>query len=152
MADAQIPPSTPAEKEILQLLWQTPDGEAKRLSDVHREVGEFRAKYEQPAPAITTVSSTLRGALQKGLLKEVRLVDGKVHTSPASRTRGLVATRSPQTAYQAAFSAEEVLLPELTQLIGLCPPAERKALLVALLGAFDLPAAARRAITATLTA
>jgi|GEM_PF-5112015 len=143
----KVPNATPAELEILQLLWPLAKDEAKRLSEIHKEVGEFRTKFNQPAPAVTTVSSTLRGALQKGLLKEVRVVEGKVHAAPA-QGRGLVATRSPQTAYQAAVSAADVLLPELEQLAGLCPEGERKTLLVSLLGVFGVKGEAAKEIKA----
>lgn len=131
-------PPTPAELEILQLLWPMAKNEAKRLSEIHREVGEYRAKFQQPAPAVTTVSSALRGALQKGLLREVRVVDGNVHAAPAAGRGGLVATRSPQTAYQANVTPADVLLPTLRQLVELCPEGERMSLLRALLPAFGV--------------
>lgn len=128
-------PPTPAELEILQLLWPMATNEAKRLSEIHREVGEFRAKFQQPAPAVTTVSSALRGALQKGLLREVRVVDGAVQAAPAAGRGGLVATRSPQTAYQANVTPAAVLLPQIQQLVETCPEGERVSLLRALMTA-----------------
>ena len=87
---------------------------------------------------MTTVSSALRSAHAKGLLREVRVVEGKVHAAPAAGRGGLVATRSPQTAYQAAVSAADVLLPELRQLVELCPEEERKSLLKELLPSFGV--------------
>ena len=150
MSSASINPPTPAELEILQLLWPLSDSEAKRLSDVHRMVVEYRQGHHQPEPAITTVSSALRSALAKGLLREVRLVGGTAKPAPATMTRGLVASRSPQTAYQAAVKAEEILQPQITQLIELCPEGERKALLLMLLAAFGVPEDAAKKIEVIL--
>jgi hypothetical protein len=143
-------PPTPAELEILQVLWRLREGEAMRLSEIHREIGEYRERHHQQAPAVTTVSSTLRSALGKGLLRDVRLVGGKVQSAPPASGRGLVASRSPQTAYQAAVTASDVLLPQLRQLIELCPESERKALLLAVLGAFGVPAGTVKEIKASL--
>uniref|UniRef100_A0A7C4LMU2 Uncharacterized protein n=1 Tax=Schlesneria paludicola TaxID=360056 RepID=A0A7C4LMU2_9PLAN len=99
------------------MLWRLREGDAMRLSEIHREIGEYRERHRQQAPAVTTVSSTLRSALDKGLLKDVRLVGGKVQSAPPASGRGLVASRSPQTAYQAAVTASDVLLPQVRQLI-----------------------------------
>ncbi len=131
---------------MLSVLWDVKEGEALKLSEVHRRLSERRAHYGEPAPALTSVSSTLRAAVARGLLTEMRLIGG----TPVEVSRGgramLHATRSPHTAYVAAHAPGAVLLPVFRTLTEAYPPALRSQALLDMARALDLPEDVRHKI------
>lgn len=135
-----VPSATPAELEILTVLWPLGEGQALRLGEIHERVGTRRKDGGQAVPAVTTVSSTLRGALAKGLLVEVRKVGDTVSSAPKAGGKSLVTSRSPQTAYRAAYTPGQVLGPLLGLYAGLYPPADPLAPVLDLLRELGYPA------------
>jgi predicted transcriptional regulator len=102
---------SPGEMDVLAVLWDVRQNDLKennpragtlRLSDVYERVKKRREAFGEPASALTTVSTYLRSATAKRLLKELRTdTEGRPSPMVAVRTRGaLSSTRSPRTAYQ----------------------------------------------------
>jgi len=112
---APMTPPNPGELDCLAVLWASRK-KALKLSEIHQLVGERRRRYGEAPAALTTVSSQLRGLVEKGLLLEVAVrEDGKpmkaAPEEPIVRVRGAVRTRgsylapakrSPLTGYRAA--------------------------------------------------
>ncbi len=110
-----IPQPNGQELEILTLLWTQPEEKLPlKLGQIYDLVKERRQAYGEAAPAITTISSTLRSALARGILKAIRLTGGqKVELEPTATRSTLHASRSPQTGYKPAASPSETLTPML---------------------------------------
>ena len=130
---SQIRPSPSAgELDCLVILWESAeDGfEALRLSDVRQRMIDRREKMGEPGPAVSTVSTYLRGGVAKGLLEEVRInTSGKVVAT--SRSRGVMrSTRSPRTAYRAAVTPQEVFRHTILAIAEAYPRSKRLFLLV----------------------
>jgi hypothetical protein len=144
-AEQELPkplnPPTGAELEILAILWALGNEDALKLSEIHSRIGKGRRAQGLPEPAITTVSSALRGALAKGLLREVRRTsDSSIVAAPRSAVRTpLLSTRSPQTAYQAAHAPGPVLQPILKALADSYPEPLRRQAIIDLALAMELP-------------
>src|SRR5438132_10434915 len=111
-ADTPQDPS-PGEMDVLAVLWEAREKDLKennpragtlKLSDIHEQIKLRRQTFGEPPPALTTVSTYLRSATAKRLLRELRTDEaGRPSPMTAIRTRGaLSATRSPRTAYQRA--------------------------------------------------
>src|SRR5438445_5155188 len=101
-----LPQPTGPELEVLSVLWTS--AKPLRLSEVHAEIEKRRTDFGDSVPAITTVSSTLRSAVSRGLLGERRIRGGEFEEVPAIAERStLHTTRSPQTAYLAACEPDE---------------------------------------------
>src|SRR5262245_20021177 len=103
------PPRAPLEApnagelDVYSVLWQERQGDDRplQLSEVYRRVCERRRGFGEPEPALTTVSTHLRGLHRKQLVEE--LVGPSAAARPAVRTRGGLTppTRSPLTSYRA---------------------------------------------------
>jgi len=101
---------TGAELEVMAVLWEISAHEALKLSQIHQRIQQRRKEYKEPLPALTTISSTLRRMVTKGLLTEVRLQNGQVTKVLQSESRStLFPIKSPQTAYQAACKPGEAM-------------------------------------------
>jgi hypothetical protein len=132
MSDEVPQDPTTGELDCLAVLWEEQESKgdencAMGLSEIHEGVCKRRAAYGEAPPALTTVSTYLRSALAKQLLREVRrTADGAVMPLTGIRTRGaLSASRSPQTAYQARVGPSEVFRPTFEAIIHSYPPAMR---------------------------
>jgi hypothetical protein len=97
---------------------------ALKLAQVHDRIGKKRAAFDQPPPALTTVSTTLRNAVAKGLLREVRITPQGVQPFVRGALRTcLISPRSaPKVAYQAAYTASEVMAQMFRDLANAYPP------------------------------
>jgi hypothetical protein len=133
--EAPLHPS-PGEMDVLAVLWEArekdlkandPRAGARKLSEIHILVNLRRESFGEPPAALTTVSTYLRSATAKGLLREVRTDDkGKPAPMTAVRTRGaLSAARSPRTAYQVAHEPGIVFQSTMEALIQAYPPGQR---------------------------
>lgn len=136
---AEIELPTGAETEVLSVLWEVPKDHALKLSEIHQAVVARREKQELGPPALTTVSSTLRGALGKKLLREMRVTSEGVQPAPRVSAPSLVASRSPQTAYQANVSPSEVMVPLFRLFANAYPEKDRREALVDMARALELP-------------
>jgi predicted transcriptional regulator len=101
------------ELDVYSVLWaeRQGDDQAMQLSEVYRRVCERRRRFGEPEPALTTVSTHLRGLVRKALAEEV--MGASTAARPAAvRTRGGLTppTRSPLTSYRVLHSPGEVLL------------------------------------------
>lgn len=127
------------------MLWeagavQGREDRALKLSDIHNRVCRRREQAGESAPAPTTVSTYLRSAAAKGLLAEVRLVEGRVRAPGGIRTRGaLSGARSPQTAYQAAHAPGAVFRRTFQAIAHTDPPDRRRDALIDFARALGLP-------------
>ena len=134
----ELPPPTSSELEALTVLWRNTDDvgayKPMRLSEIHAAICERRKEHHEPLPALTTVSSVLRGALVRGLLREMRLSRGgeAEKIEPVAVRSTLHATRSPMTAYAPACEPNHALLPLFRILTEACPPGKRVDLLLEL--------------------
>jgi predicted transcriptional regulator len=99
------------ELDVYSVLWAERQGDNQplQLSEVARRVSERRRAFNEPEPALTTVSTHLRALVRKGLAEEV--LGASTAARPAIRTRGgfTPPTRSPLTSYRALHSPGEVL-------------------------------------------
>jgi hypothetical protein len=142
--------TTAGELDCLAVLWQAAENgiTAMRLSQIRSEIIKKRQQMGEDAPALTTVSTYLRGALHKGLLEEVRL-NGDDIASPTSThsARGaLRGTRSPHTAYRARVGPTEVFRGTLQAIVEVYPHAKRLLLLADVADVLDLPTKVRSEI------
>jgi hypothetical protein len=100
------------ELDVYSVLWAERQGDnrALQLSEVYRRVCERRRQFGEPEPALTTVSTHLRGLVRKQLAEEVLGASSSAPRPPV-RTRGQLTppTRSPLTSYRALHSPGEVL-------------------------------------------
>jgi hypothetical protein len=138
-----LPPTGP-EVEVLSAMWRNVDAEGRynpmRLSEVHTAICERRNEHREPLPALSTISSTLRAALTRGLLREMRITKaGNEEVEPATVRSTLHATRSPQTAYIPACEPQQALLPLFRILTEAVPPEKRVELLLELVKEMKLP-------------
>jgi hypothetical protein len=142
-----LPPPTSGEIEVLAVLWATVDSEGRykplRLSEIHATICERRKEHHEPLPALTTISSILRGALARGLLREMRLTKGgeAEEVEPMTVRSTLHATRSPMTAYAPACEPHQALLPLFRILTEACPTDKRVELLLELVKLLNLESA-----------
>jgi hypothetical protein len=148
-ADLPQDPSA-GEMDVLAVLWEArerdridnnPRGGTLKLSEIHREIDLRRQSFGEPPAALTTVSTYLRSATAKRLLKEVRTDElGIPAQVPAVRTRGaLSSTRSPRTAYQIAHEPGVVFRSTMQAIIQAYPPELRHQALVDFARAMNLP-------------
>jgi hypothetical protein len=148
-ADLPQDPSA-GEMDVLAVLWEARENDAKennpragtlKLSDIHKQIEVRRRSFGEPASALTTVSTYLRSATAKRLLKEVRTDDlGRPAPMAAIRTRGaLSSTRSPRTAYQVAHEPGVVFHSTMQAIIQAYPPGMRHQALVDFARAMGLP-------------
>jgi predicted transcriptional regulator len=118
----------PGELDVLGVLWIERQGENRplQLSEVYRRVCERRRQFGEPEPALTTVSTHLRGLTGKKLVEEVAAARAQAVRQPI-RTRGgyTPATRSPLTSYRAAYRPGEVLHTTFQGLASAYPPGQR---------------------------
>ena len=133
-----LTPPNPGELDCLAVLWASPEP-ALKLSEIHQLVGGRRRRYGEAPPALTTVSSQLRGLVEKGLLVEVTVgEDGRpveaTPEQPVVRVRGAVCTRgsylapakrSPLTGYRAACEPGPALDQIFKDLAEAYPPDRR---------------------------
>jgi hypothetical protein len=120
------------EIECLGALWQAQlQGlVALKPSEIREIVNRRRQREKRKALAVSTVSTAIRIALKKGLVKEVR-VDGRgriVRTSRRGR-RLQLAIRSPNTAYRATYSPSQLLRQACRPILKACPSTVRSSLL-----------------------
>jgi hypothetical protein len=136
--------------DVLAVLWEARENDAKennpragtlKLSDIHKLIEVRRRSFGEPPSALTTVSTYLRSATSKRLLKEVRTDDsGMPAPMPAVRTRGALSTsRSPRTAYQVAHEPGVVFQSTMQAIIQTYPPGLRHQALVDFAKAMGLP-------------
>ena len=148
-ADAPLAPS-PGEIDVLAVLWEVreqdraeanPRAGTLKLSDIYERIKIRRETFGEPPPALTTVSTYLRSATAKRLLREVRTdVEGRPAPMVAFRTRGaLSATRSPRTAYQVAHEPGDVFQSTMQAIIHAYPPGQRHQALADFAKAMALP-------------
>jgi hypothetical protein len=116
------------ELDVYSVLWAERQGEDRvlQLSEVYRRVCERRRTFGEAEPALTTVSTHLRGLLRKGLIEEVGGARKGEPDRPV-RTRGNVTppTRSPLTAYRALHPPGEVLATTYAGYAASYPPGQR---------------------------
>ncbi|MCI0637477.1 MAG: hypothetical protein L0Y72_22385 [Gemmataceae bacterium] len=136
-----VPQPTGPELEILTVIWGQPEENLPlKLGQIYDLVKERRERFGEPAPAITTVSSTLRSAVARGLLTELRLTGGEAVPVSPVRVRGtLHPTRSPQTAYKHAADPAVALRPMLKILADAFPEKDRAQGLIEFARALQLP-------------
>lgn len=134
-----LTPPSPGELDCLAVLWASPEP-ALKLSEIHRLVGERRQRYGEAPPALTTVSSQLRGLVEKGHLIEVMVrEDGELVAAssdlPVVRVRGAVRTRgsylapakrSPLTGYRVACEPGQAMEQIFRDLAEAYPPGRRE--------------------------
>jgi hypothetical protein len=148
-ADLPQDPSA-GEMDVLAVLWEArendqkennPRGGTLRLSEIHKQIEIRRQSFGEPPSALTTVSTYLRSATAKRLLKEVRTDDlGRPAPVTAVRTRGAFsANRSPRTAYQVAHEPGVVFQSTMQAIIQAYPPGLRHQALVDFARAMGLP-------------
>jgi hypothetical protein len=148
-ADLPQDPSA-GEMDVLAVLWEAREKDLKennpragtlKLSEIHRLIGDRRGSFGEPPSALTTVSTYLRSATAKRLLKEVRTDDlGRPSQMTGIRTRGaLSSTRSPRTAYQVAHEPGVVFQSTMQAIIQSYPPGLRSQALVDFARAMGLP-------------
>jgi predicted transcriptional regulator len=138
-----VPTPTGAELEALSILWALQPGEmALKLAQVHDRIGKKRAAFDQPPPALTTVSTTLRNAVSKGLLQEVKITPEGVQpfVRSASRTSLISPRSAPKVAYQAAYTASAVMAQMFRDLANAYPLAQKYQAIVDMAEALGLPA------------
>jgi predicted transcriptional regulator len=143
MKPPPAPTPTGAELEVLSILWALRPGEmALKLARVHERIGKKRAAFDQPPPALTTVSTTLRNAVAKGLLREVRITPEGVQpfVRTAARSSLISPRAAPKVAYQAAYTASEVMAQMYRDLANAYPPEQRYQAIVDMAEALALPA------------
>jgi hypothetical protein len=126
---------------------------ALKLAEIHRLVGERRQRYGEAPPALTTVSSQLRGLVEKGHLIEVTLrEDGEVVAAssdlPVVRVRGAVRTRgsylapakrSPLTGYRVACEPGQAMEQIFRDLAEAYPAGQRQQALLDFARSLDFP-------------
>lgn len=143
MSDNAPQDPTTGELECLAVLWLAEEQGARalRLSQIRKLIEDRRERFGEPSPALTTVSSYLRGAAAKRLLDEVRLMDdGSVKPLSGVRSRGtLSAARSPRTAYRPMFDPGEVFQRTFEAIIQAYPPSRRMEALIDFAKALGLP-------------
>jgi hypothetical protein len=148
-ADAPQDPS-PGEMDVLAVLWEARERDLKegnpragtlKLADIHEQIKVRRQMFGEPPPALTTVSTYLRSATSKRLLRELRTdQEGRPSPLTAIRTRGaLSAARSPRTAYQVAHEPGIVFRSTMQAIIQAYPPGQRAQALVDFARAMGLP-------------
>jgi hypothetical protein len=136
--------------DVLAVLWEarekdmrenSPRAGTLKLSDIHKQIELRRQSFGEPPPALTTVSTYLRSATAKRLLREVRTdEEGRPAPVAAIRTRGaLSATRSPRTAYQVAHEPGVVFQSTMRAIIQAYPTGLRHQALVDFARAMGLP-------------
>jgi hypothetical protein len=119
--------------DVLAVLWAAREQDRKennpragtlKLAEIHKRIEKRRESFGEPAAALTTVSTYLRSATAKRLLKEMRTDDeGRPAPMAAIRTRGaLSSTRSPRTAYQVAYEPGVVFQSTMRAIIHAYPP------------------------------
>lgn len=99
-------------------------------SQIRKFVNARRARRKEDGLAVSTVSTVLRTATQKGLLKKTE-IDGAEHLSSHKHNERETTpvTRSPNTAYQAICAPTEVFRATMTSLVTACPKASRPELI-----------------------
>jgi hypothetical protein len=150
--DSAESPQDPSagEMDVLAVLWEARERDLKennpragtlKLSEIQHQIERRRQTFGEPPPALTTVSTYLRSATAKRLLKEVRIdSEGRPSALTAIRTRGaLSATRSPRTAYQVAHEPGVVFRSTMKAIIHAYPPGQRYQALADFARAMDLP-------------
>ena len=148
-ADLPQDPSA-GEMDVLAVLWEAREKDQKennpragtlKLSEIHKLIEQRRQSFGEPPSALTTVSTYLRSATAKRLLKEVRTDDsGRPAPMAAVRTRGaLSSTRSPRTAYQVAFEPGVVFRSTMQAIVQTYPLGLRHQALVDFARAMGLP-------------
>jgi hypothetical protein len=148
-ADLPQDPSA-GEMDVLAVLWEARENDEKennpragtlRLSEIHKLVDLRRQSFGEPPSALTTVSTYLRSATAKRLLREVRTDDlGRPAQVPAIRTRGaLGSARSPRTAYQVVHEPGVVCRSTMQAIFQAYPPGLRNQALVDFARAMGLP-------------
>jgi hypothetical protein len=136
--------------DVLAVLWEVREADAKadnpragtlKLADIYERIKIRRQAFAEPPPALTTVSTYLRSATAKRLLREVRTdAEGRPAPMVAIRTRGaLSATRSPRTAYQVKHEPGDVFQSTMQAIISAYPPGERHRALIDFARAMGLP-------------
>jgi predicted transcriptional regulator len=100
------------ELDVYSVLWaeQQRDNQALQLSEVYRRVCERRRRFGEPEPALTTVSTHLRGLVRKNLAQEVTAASTAARLTVRTRGGLTPPTRSPLTSYRALHAPGEVLL------------------------------------------
>ncbi len=136
--DDTIESPNPGELDVLIVLWEEmrAGGRPLKLSDVHKRIRERRQLNYEPEPALTTVSTHLRGLLRKRLAREIT-VTGSGKNVPKIRSLLTPPTRSPLTGYVAVWSPELVLRNTFRALGAIYPPAERASASVHFVQALD---------------
>ncbi len=119
-----------AEVEVLQGLWSlTAEGrEAAYLSEVRDKVAARRRELGLPEPALTTVATTLRNGVAKGVFREMQFDGGKPTPLVRAGVRSsLGSSRAAQkVAYKATLSPDKVLPQMLRELASLFPADARE--------------------------
>jgi hypothetical protein len=135
------------ELECLAVLWQAhADGEqALKLSEIRDRISARRAGGTPTFPALTTISTYLRGLVSKKLVRDV-IVEDTIEETPKHgpvRVRGIVSVppppRSPRTGYRAALTPGDALRDTLKLLADAYPAAERPTAVVDFARAAGLP-------------
>ena len=109
-----VPLETPnaGELDVYSVLYAEDQGDKRslQLSEVYRRVCERRRRFAEPEPALTTVSTHLRGLVRKGLAAELTAGPG-LPARPNPRMRGAATppTRSPLTSYRVRHTPGDVL-------------------------------------------
>lgn len=140
--DTPINPPNRGELDTLAVLWaeQGSDNLPLRLNEVYKRVCERRRDYGEIEPALTTISTHLRGLVKKKLIREV---DTNSDINPRKKgNRGLFTpmTRSPYTGYQSLYGPFEVLQTTFRALGDAYPPDRRLEVIVDFARANGIPA------------
>jgi predicted transcriptional regulator len=135
------------ELDVYSVLWaeRCGDNHPLQLSEVHRRVCQRRRGFGEPEPALTTVSTHLRGLVRKELADEVHATRTSA-PPPSARSRGSYTppTRSPLTGYRARHAPGEVLLTTFRGLAAAYPEGQRLEALLDFARALDLSAEGMR--------
>jgi hypothetical protein len=143
------------EMECLGALWraQTRDQQALRPSDIRKAVNRRRTRVGKKPLAVSTISTVLRTATEKGLLREVRIgAIGRVRASESGSGKPKLISRSPNTAYQALCTPSQVFRATVRPLLAACPRASRPKLILDLAKLMRLPAMPCAQVVAALKA
>jgi predicted transcriptional regulator len=124
----QLEAPNAGELDVLAVLWLERLGSRQplQLSEVYRRVCERRRQFGEQEPALTTVSTHLRGLVAKKLIEEV-LGSRATAAGAGTRARGAYSppTRSPLTSYQALHEPGDVLKTTFQGLAAAYPAAQR---------------------------
>ena len=148
-----IPTPNSSEIECLGVLWKAEEVGAAALkpSQIRELMNRQRSRQKRRPLAVSTVSTVVRLAEAKGLLREVRVdQEGRpVRTKKRGRASKLK-RRSPNTAYKALCTPSQIFQQTVRSIVNACPSSSQHALIADLARVLKLPATSYRKLVACL--